>query len=100
MMPTGRAAPKNIDEYIAWFPPDVQVILERISLTIRQAAPDAQEIISYKIPASYFIPTSESCYLSDARLDRYFNFDRDACTCTRHSDTARPDRLSEYFSIR
>lgn len=50
-MPTGRAAPENIDEYIAWFPPDVQVILERIRLTIRQAAPDAQEIISYKIPA-------------------------------------------------
>jgi uncharacterized protein YdhG (YjbR/CyaY superfamily) len=50
-MPTGRATPKNIDEYIAWFPPDVQVILERIRLTIRQAAPDAQEIISYKIPA-------------------------------------------------
>jgi uncharacterized protein YdhG (YjbR/CyaY superfamily) len=50
-MPTGRATPKNIDEYVASFPPDVQVILERIRLTIRQAAPDAQEIISYKIPA-------------------------------------------------
>jgi uncharacterized protein YdhG (YjbR/CyaY superfamily) len=50
-MPTGRATPKNIDEYVASFPPDVQVILERIRLTIRQAAPEAQEIISYKIPA-------------------------------------------------
>ncbi len=50
-MPSAPATPKNIDEYIARFPPDVQVILERIRLTIRQAAPDAQEIISYKIPA-------------------------------------------------
>lgn len=50
-MPTGRASPKNIDEYIASFPADVQVVLERIRSTIRQAAPDAQETISYKIPA-------------------------------------------------
>jgi len=49
-MPTGRATPKNIDEYIASFSPEVQAILERIRLTIRNAAPDAQETISYKIP--------------------------------------------------
>ncbi len=51
-MPTGQAAtPKNIDEYIASFSPEVQAILERIRLTIKQAAPNAQETISYKIPA-------------------------------------------------
>ena len=50
-MPTGRATPKNIDEYIARFSPEVQAILEKIRLTIRNAAPGAQEIISYKIPA-------------------------------------------------
>jgi uncharacterized protein YdhG (YjbR/CyaY superfamily) len=50
-MPTSRATPKNIDEYMALFSPDVQVILEKIRSTIRQAAPDAQETISYKIPA-------------------------------------------------
>ena len=50
-MPTGRATPKNIDEYIASFSPAVQAILEKIRLTIRRAAPDAQETISYKIPA-------------------------------------------------
>lgn len=41
----------NIDEYIASFSPDVQAILEMIRLTIKQAAPNAQETISYKIPA-------------------------------------------------
>ena len=50
-MPIGRATPKNIDEYIAGFSPEVQAILEKIRLTIRKAAPDAQEIISYRMPA-------------------------------------------------
>ena len=50
-MPTGRATPKNIDEYIAPFSPETRAILEKIRLTIRKAAPGAQEIISYKIPA-------------------------------------------------
>jgi uncharacterized protein YdhG (YjbR/CyaY superfamily) len=50
-MATGRATPRNIDEYIASFSPDVQTILEKIRMTIRNAAPGAQETISYKIPA-------------------------------------------------
>jgi uncharacterized protein YdhG (YjbR/CyaY superfamily) len=50
-MSTGRATPKNIDEYIASFSPEVRAILEKIRLTIKNAAPGAQETISYKIPA-------------------------------------------------
>ena len=50
-MPTRGAEPQNIDEYIASCAPEVQAILERIRITIRQAAPDAREVISYKIPA-------------------------------------------------
>lgn len=50
-MRTGGETPKNIDEYIALFAPEVQVILEKIRSTIRQAAPDAQELISYRMPA-------------------------------------------------
>jgi uncharacterized protein YdhG (YjbR/CyaY superfamily) len=46
-----RSAPGTIDEYIAAFPPDVQSILEKIRLTIRKAAPKADEKISYKMPA-------------------------------------------------
>jgi uncharacterized protein YdhG (YjbR/CyaY superfamily) len=49
-MATGRAAPKTIDEYIAAFSPDVRTVLERIRFTIHNAAPDAQETISYRIP--------------------------------------------------
>lgn len=46
-----RSAPGTIDEYIAAFPPDVQSILEKIRLTIRKAVPQAEEKISYKMPA-------------------------------------------------
>ena len=49
-MPTSRANPGSIDEYIASFSSEVQAVLERIRSTIRNAAPDAQETISYNIP--------------------------------------------------
>lgn len=50
-MPTNRATPKDIDEYIASFSPEVRAILKKIRLTIRNAAPKAQETISYRMPA-------------------------------------------------
>jgi hypothetical protein len=49
-MGTSQTAPKDIDEYIARFPDDVRETLEKIRMTIRKAAPDAQETISYQIP--------------------------------------------------
>jgi uncharacterized protein YdhG (YjbR/CyaY superfamily) len=49
-MKTHRLQPGNIDEYIAAFSPEVQSILQKIRSTIRKAAPDAQEKISYQIP--------------------------------------------------
>lgn len=45
-----REVPKNIDEYIAAFPPDVQRILKQMRATIRKAAPGAVEAIKYGIP--------------------------------------------------
>jgi uncharacterized protein YdhG (YjbR/CyaY superfamily) len=44
------ATQKTIDEYVAAFSPEVQEILEQIRRTIRDAAPAAQEAISYGIP--------------------------------------------------
>jgi uncharacterized protein YdhG (YjbR/CyaY superfamily) len=46
-----RRPVQSIDEYIAAFPSEVQAILEKVRSTIRGAAPDAQEVISYRIPA-------------------------------------------------
>lgn len=45
-----QTIPKDIDEYIAGFPPEIQVILENVRKTIREAAPDAEEKISYQMP--------------------------------------------------
>ena len=49
-MSTDPTIPKNIDEYIAAFPPEIQTILEAVRSTIRKAAPDAEEKISYRMP--------------------------------------------------
>lgn len=46
-----RPAPRNIDDYIAAFSPEVQAILEQIRQTIRRAAPNSEETISYRMPA-------------------------------------------------
>ena len=42
---------KTIDEYIAAYPEDFQVTLQKIRHTIHEAAPEAQEVISYGMPA-------------------------------------------------
>jgi uncharacterized protein YdhG (YjbR/CyaY superfamily) len=40
----------TIDDYIADFTPEVQKVLEKVRKTIRAAAPNATEAISYRIP--------------------------------------------------
>lgn len=41
----------NVDTYIAAFPENVRKILERIRMTVILAAPEAEETISYGMPA-------------------------------------------------
>lgn len=41
---------KTIDEYIKTFPKNVQRILEKLRQTIREAAPESAETISYQMP--------------------------------------------------
>lgn len=43
--------PTTIAEYIAGFSPEVQAILQKIRAVISNAAPDAEETISYRILA-------------------------------------------------
>ncbi len=77
-MKTDPTTPRNIDEYIAGFPRDVQQVLKRVRGTIRKAVPEAEEAISYKIPTFklhgrhvlYFAGWKQhySLYPSNARL--------------------------------
>lgn len=45
------AKPKNFEEYVFQFPIETQVILDQIRTAIKKAAPNAEEVISYGMPA-------------------------------------------------
>ncbi|AWH83623.1 hypothetical protein HYN59_00165 [Flavobacterium album] len=42
--------PKDIDDYIAGFPEEVQKLLQEVRETVQSTAPDATEKISYGMP--------------------------------------------------
>jgi uncharacterized protein YdhG (YjbR/CyaY superfamily) len=50
-MDSNKAGFTSIDEYIATFPEPIQKMLREMRATIKAAAPDATEIISYQMPA-------------------------------------------------
>jgi uncharacterized protein YdhG (YjbR/CyaY superfamily) len=43
--------PKDIDEYISGYPKEIQQFLQEVRATIKKAAPQAVEVISYGMPA-------------------------------------------------
>lgn len=43
----------SIDEYLSLFPNDIQVVLTKLRTTIKEAAPDATEKISYQMPTFF-----------------------------------------------
>lgn len=43
--------PKDIDQYISGFPEEIQKPLEELRATIKKGAPEAEEVISYGMPA-------------------------------------------------
>ncbi len=79
--------PSTVEEYIAQFTPDVQAIMNKIRAVIKEAAPEAQERISYGMPGFYyrsmlvwfgghknhigFYPTAEGIAAFKQELDSY-----------------------------
>lgn len=51
---TANIKAKNVDEYIAGFPNEVQKVLKEIRKTVKAAAPEAEESISYAMPGYSF----------------------------------------------
>jgi len=49
-MAMNKKAPKSIDDYVDRFPKETQQLLRKMRLTIRRAAPKAEESISYGMP--------------------------------------------------
>lgn len=50
-MNPARPKPKGVDAYIAAFPPTVRARLKAVRKAVRAAAPEAEETLSYGIPA-------------------------------------------------
>lgn len=53
-MKTGGAETNTIDDYIRPFPENIRKLLDQIRSTIRKAAPEATEKISYGMPTYYY----------------------------------------------
>lgn len=49
-MDSEKKTPATVDEYISAYPEDVQQRLQAIRAAVRNAAPEAQEVISYGVP--------------------------------------------------
>ena len=45
---------QTVDEYIGTFPEHVQEILESVRQAVRESVPEAEEVISYQVPAFKF----------------------------------------------
>ena len=43
--------PRSVEEYISWYSPEIQEKLEQIRQVLRDALPEAKEVISYHMPA-------------------------------------------------
>jgi uncharacterized protein YdhG (YjbR/CyaY superfamily) len=43
--------PNSIQEYFSWFTPEIQAKLQQMREILRQALPEAEEVISYHMPA-------------------------------------------------
>jgi uncharacterized protein YdhG (YjbR/CyaY superfamily) len=79
--------PQSVDGYIASFPPQIRKTLKRLRHIVRREAPEAEERISYRIPAFYqngylvwyagyskhigFYPTSSGIRAFRKKLSKY-----------------------------
>ena len=98
---------KTIDEYLAALSDDQRAALEELRKTIRAAAPDAEECISYQLPAFRlngmlvaFGATANHCafYLMSASTvgahkDELENYDTGKSTIRFQADTPLPTAL-------
>ena len=77
----GASPPRTVDEYLARVPPRFRASLERLRTSIRDAAPNAEEVISYQMPAFrqngmlvYFAAFEDHCsmFVASAKVRRRF----------------------------
>jgi uncharacterized protein YdhG (YjbR/CyaY superfamily) len=87
----GAKKPANVDAYLAALPPGERAALERLRKTIRAAAPDATETISYRMPA----------FKERGRILVYYAAFKDHCSLFPASGAVMDvlgDQLRPYFA--
>lgn len=90
-MQDDKTTVKTIDEYIAQFTPEVQRILQTMRQVIKDAAPEAQEKISYQMPAF----TQQGILVYFAAFKNHIGF-----YPTASGISAFKDELNEYKSAK
>ncbi len=82
MQKAKRGAPNTVDDYLAALPPDTRAALQKLRKTIKAAAPDAEEVISYQMPAFrqngmlvYYAAFKDHCsfFVGSAKVRRQFS---------------------------
>jgi uncharacterized protein YdhG (YjbR/CyaY superfamily) len=85
------ATPTSVDEYLAGLPEEQRAALEKLRETIRAAAPQATETISYGMPA----------FQQDGRFLVSYAAFKDHCSLYPASSAVREalgDEIQPYFS--
>ena len=85
------AVPTSVEDYLATLPGEQRAALEKLRKTIRAAAPEATETISYQMPA----------FKQDGRFLVSYAAFKDHCSLYPASDAvmeALGDDLEPYFS--
>jgi len=50
-MASGKTKAGTVEQYFSTFPKEIQKILKQVSDSLKKAVPDAEEVISYQMPA-------------------------------------------------
>lgn len=94
-------APKTVDEYLARVPPEFRTALQRLRKTIKAAAPDADEVMSYQMPAFrqsgmlvYFAAFKDHCsfFVGSAAVRRQFSTELKSFKAGKGTLHFTPDR--------
>jgi uncharacterized protein YdhG (YjbR/CyaY superfamily) len=88
---TGMAEPTGVEDYLAALPEDQRAALEKLRETIRTAAPEATETISYQMPT----------FKLRGRVLVYYAAFKDHCSLFPASEAvmeALGEELKPYFS--
>jgi len=101
MAPQQNGSPEKVDDYLARVPPRFRTALQQLRRTIKAAAPGAEEIISYKMPAFrnngvlvYYGAFKDHCsfFVASAKVRRQFSAELESFETGKGTLRFTPDR--------